>query len=1038
MYSCTFSLHTFSLYNYIFDILFSDFRWSTENRGTTAYKVWWGRLSYPACEIFHSHGWQHPVFHCLRGCNIEEELSLSGLKRYEAPTVIKERFNMTKKLGRTRDSIAFARIIRGDHECIEYLFNNGLVDEAMVHASASKNVEGLSQLSKGLLSANPRASVLCMQAFILEIINTRNIGFPSEGIDILVEILEEMWPKPAFVGEFSQQRGLTGAPSLRLLTTKSLARAFLCAAKSTAEIQAIFEQKYFVESGISPLLATIAIVARATFARTDASNLHLSLKYFLRKLGLLSVEEKDVSGFLTQFESIGKTLDEMDYLDLVCFLYESAKFLMKEGCRSTFCFTLALFSSVQIGVRTGCLSFALDVIGSLKEIEEDRFHIDYHSISPLSSLSACFSALFTSVGCDTCQDVQDALLETFFKVKVRDSNSSSHSKIFNEDVHQSRVWMGMAYSRRRGKESAMDAIVSSIISNQLNDAVELGSSRNCIDEVILKTLRSLQVVHETRGGHHTMESYACARGGHHTMESYAKSGKRQQLSEKERDEMIKGFITRVLARSSFLASDTIAELIDHYREIDPLFLVGDVNDIETNLINVSEFKTGLSEKASLFVTSTIMHYVHDNSYMVLELGLRWLRNALCSPDGVVQFDNYESGRIIQDEGGYEVFFSSNAWSATSYYDRHETRTLEGQPKSAANALVAVLEAKALLLLEQTPRISHLCREALALCRILDFLLEPTLEAIAAVDEAWRNMQLQKDQLPPFLQPNNLVALIMDLEWSVRPDYTAKRRDGEGADGVPSISYIDERAAIAVHYGKITDAVSLCTKTWNKEFWAKLSDKKCRWSIDWKYGKKIRRVLRACLHIIKGAISSGEDLPDDFMNQALHMILSMNWFRACAQCSPNVNNDAQRLVVCQDSLALVHEIALAWSNLLDKINSPFGQSLRHCSNVIQCLSRCIHTLREEGGNLDLECGECHYRFDVYRTGAEYDEMEVAVGRAKKRQKLLGKSSAVSDFKELERYATQLHMKEQSKWCEDATRRIGLTSRCPHPGSTSVEI
>mmetsp|Transcript_24910 Transcript_24910/g.39118 ORF Transcript_24910/g.39118 Transcript_24910/m.39118 type:complete len:160 (+) Transcript_24910:1504-1983(+) len=155
-----------------------------------------------------------------------------------------------------------------------------------------------------------------------------------------------------------------------------------------------------------------------------------------------------------------------------------------------------------------------------------------------------------------------------------------------------------------------------------------------------------------------------------------------------------------------------------------------------------------------------------------------------------------------------------------------------------------------------------------------------------------------------------------------------------------------------------------------------------------------------------------------------MILSMNWFRACTKCSPDVSNDAQQLVVCHDSIALVYQIALAWSDLLDKTKSPFGQPLSHCLNVIQCLSKCIHTLREEGKNLDWRCDECQYRFDIHRTCAEFDEGEEAVGQAKarKRRKLLGKSSAASDFKELERYATQLHMKEQCHWCKDATQRI----------------
>eukprot|EP00984_Skeletonema_dohrnii_P006843 scaffold2435_cov92-Skeletonema_dohrnii-CCMP3373.AAC.7 len=207
----------------------SDIHWSDEDFRATEYEVWWDRLSHPACEIFFHHGWQHQIFLRLRNCNKKEELSLLGLTNYEAPIVIKARFNVVKKLGRTRDAISFARITRGDHECIHYLFDNGLVDEAMVQASASKNVEGLSQLSKDLVATNPCASVLCIQAHILGVIeglDTQNSyrEFPEEGIDHLISILQDGWLKPSDVGELPDQCVSSGAPSLRLLTTISLAR----------------------------------------------------------------------------------------------------------------------------------------------------------------------------------------------------------------------------------------------------------------------------------------------------------------------------------------------------------------------------------------------------------------------------------------------------------------------------------------------------------------------------------------------------------------------------------------------------------------------------------------------------------------------------------------------------------------------------------------------------------------------------------------------------------------------------------------------
>ncbi len=951
-------------------------------------------------------------------------MSLSGLSEYEAPFVIKERFNMMKELGRTREAIAFARIVNGDHECIQYLFNSGLVDEAMVQASASKNVEGLYQLSKGLISTNPCASVLCMQAYIISIIGqvedldiwNKHDELHAKGIDKVVDILQEKWNRPPEVEELTDQQG-SSPPSLRLLATSSLARAFLGAAKSTAELQAIFERKCFAECGISPLLATIPIITRATLARTDASKLHLSLDIFLWKTGLLFGDKTHLTilDSLGQFECAVKTVDGMDYLDLVCFLYESAKFLIEEGCRSVFCFTLALLSSVQIAVRTGCKSFALDLIGSLGEIEEDRFAFERYSSSeksPLRSLSKCFSALFIRYGYDKCQDIQKALIETFLRVKVKGSDSFYRSKIlFDDDMNECRLWMGQAYSHYHGGKAAIDLIASTITSN--NEHFD-------IDVLVLKTLRSLRVVHVTRDGDHTMKAYV-------------KSTKREHITEKQRDDMIIYFISQVLETSSFLAADTIAELIQQSRAIDPLFLVCDPANIETNL-SASESRLGLSKKASLFITSTIMHYVHDNNYTVLELGLSWLRTALCSRDGVVQFDNYEEGYFkwasnkFEEERDYSVFFEANAWSSSPYYT-NEAKRLRGKPKFAAKALIAVLEAKALILLEETPRISHLCQETLVLCRVLDFLLAPTVGRIAAVDEAWCNEQLRQYQLPQFLQPSNLVSIIMDLEWSVRPDYPAEldTDDTESSRNFLSISFLDERAAIAAEYGRIAEAASLCATAFNKEFWAKLSHRTDRWSIDFKDGKKIRRVLRACLHIMNGAISSRKELADDFVNQALHMILSMNWFRACTKCSPETLSKMypDQLVVCVDSIALVHEIASAWCDLLDKNKSPFGLSMSHCLSVIQTLSQCLRILKE-GGCLEKECDTCYYRRDVFHTCDDDTDEETATTdrqtKSRKKRKLIKISTNSSDLKELERYAAQLHMKEQCEWCKDAIRRL----------------
>lgn len=49
-------------------------------------------------------------------------------------------------------------------------------------------------------------------------------------------------------------------------------------------------------------------------------------------------------------------------------------YLMNDvGCRSVFCFDLALFSATQIGLHTGCQTFPCGIIKSVKELDNTRF-----------------------------------------------------------------------------------------------------------------------------------------------------------------------------------------------------------------------------------------------------------------------------------------------------------------------------------------------------------------------------------------------------------------------------------------------------------------------------------------------------------------------------------------------------------------------------------------------------------------------------------------------------------------------------------------
>lgn len=1039
--------------------------------GRSLLKVWWNEYSHPAASIFFHHGWQHPILRYLPDCcmkdNHKEELrmrdnhkeELLSLRKLEAPIVIKERFNLMKEKGNTPAAIALARVAGGDHECMHYLLANGLASEAMVQASIHKNFGGLVRLSQDLALTNPCASVLCIQAHILGGIDTHDPENRelSVAIDNLAIVLIKAWFTNTAVEEHNDPFNLpVRVPPLRLLTTISLARVFLCAAKSTSEMQAILEKQHWAEAGLSPLLATIAITSCAT--KETGLHLGLAIEHLLKRMDLLSVRKQQskvsfaltdfISGSLTDFRSVPEGLSGETYLDLICFLYESAKFLMEEGCRSVFCFTLALFSSVQIGVRTGCESFALDVIRSLNEAEEGHFDFkQYGMSSPLSSLSTCFSALFTICGYDVCQNIQQYILETFLQMKAKPPGSYYNVGNFKigsraglgsldrgDDVNHSQVWMAIAYTKYKGTKAAGSALSDHIISNYMK-----------IDEMIMESLTILKTLDTSPGD----DDYVVAsRLEENTMHSFVNSDKRERLTALKRNEMISAFISQTLGTATFLAHDTIGKLYLRYTAIDPLFFNRNREEVKSRLSNISGLTLALSKKSCLFTTCILMHYIQDSPYMVLELGLSWLRNALSSQKSLVLFDNAEFLNDLVDmkhdrAGTYSRFFDTIA------YD------LDGRPKLAAKALVAVLDANIVGILEETPPswLSDLCNETLVLCRALDVFIEPTLKRVGDFEDAWRksSIQLRKDKLPSFFHPRKLVSIVVDPQWCAKPDFSAGhtstyRFRNRCEEFSP---FLNHRVIMAVEYGFVNEAAKLCVTALNDDFWGKLSYESTDESFSGYYGMRdtmieIRAVLRACLHIIiNGALFRRADLSDDFVNSVLHLILSMNWFRACDVCSPDsrfVSEHAQKFVVSLDHVDTVHEIAMEWSDLLDATESPFGQSLSHCLNVIRCISRCIYVL-EEGDfrrrNVHItaccsfrqdEGGEVQHKKKNHQNTAKEDTEGTSNGaeeiaRPIKKRKMLA-SSIDSNFKELEAFALQLAMKQQCDWCKDAIRRVGI--------------
>ena len=117
-----------------------------------------------------------------------------------------------------------------------------------------------------------------------------------------------------------------------------------------------------------------------------------------------------------------------------------------------------------------------------------------------------------------------------------------------------------------------------------------------------------------------------------------------------------------------------------------------------------------------------------NRHVLLECGLGWLRDALCSSQaGMIQFDNAEPTRCWNHREFMTDYASTPIHKSQWHYwsPRCNGKSLDGDPKFAARALIAALRANVVLLQEESPQLAHPCREALALCSVRDFLLYPT-------------------------------------------------------------------------------------------------------------------------------------------------------------------------------------------------------------------------------------------------------------------------------------------------------------------------
>jgi len=508
---------------------------------------------------------------------------------------------------------------------------------------------------------------------------------------------------------------------------------------------------------------------------------------------------------------------------------------------------------------------------------------------------------------------------------------------------------------------------------------------------------------------------------------------RRRVTKTERKLLVKVCIERLLEGYRFLSSSAITACVKQYRLLVPSFWRDEAVEVQQRLSNLSGLLLALSRTGSLFQTCTVMCIIDRslrrnetgcNRHAILECGLSWLRNALSLP--MIQFsqnDILQGRKCANLQRDYKTLFNEgNLISNKGEVGR--------SPKFAAKALIAVLEAQLTVLKEESPELSHLCGEALSLCSVLDFLLAPTQRCLDAVIAAQDARGLYKEDTASHIRPERLVIFILDCGWGENPDFVCgtSKRDEDASE-----AFLVSRVAVALQYDKIKEAAALILSRGKESFWTStLSGHSRSDSADHPLNKMAREVVQSCLLILKRTIGRKEELSKEFVNHALYIILSMNWLQACKSCSPSSHDmpvHTNNLIVNVCNTAALHETALAWNDLLDERSDiAYTSLLKYALNVISCISRCVYICKKNKFHM---CKECYLREDAYDCGSsvcnlQKDKASVREERAKLRKRRKSQtttSEAVTrSFKELEAFASQLHLLDAVKWCKDAAKRL----------------
>jgi hypothetical protein len=406
-------------------------------------------------------------------------------------------------------------------------------------------------------------------------------------------------------------------PSLADLSKLSVVCLFLEASKSTAGMQSLLEKKEIQDSGLSLPFAIIAIVL-CSISRKSSIPLSLKdclVKYFLEKTGLY--KDSDV---LTQIIPSPKGAN------VYFALYEVTRRIktllgprLNLSWDYNFWYKTTLFSATQIALLTGCEAFAAGFITD-----------GPRSVFVLRSLAKFYTHFFVNGYTHRFKLITNTILDIFLSVSIApfggDKNALLHCL----------PWVAVAFLQH----SCATAEESGAAIAKLAVLISGGYNNYAIES--LRVISRIDVRDQSDDL------------GYHDMALFAQSSRRKKITYAERRMIVLGFI-RELFRADILNSSFVAECMRIYCIVDRKFYApSHAIEIDGILSEPTGILCTLSAKQSLFVTCTLMNYMRRcirngqmwcNHYSIIIFGLSWLRTALSSREGIINFDNSGLGSL---------------------------------------------------------------------------------------------------------------------------------------------------------------------------------------------------------------------------------------------------------------------------------------------------------------------------------------------------------------------------------------------------------